>query len=121
MTDARTLVTRLAAGAREAGGAEVADARREVAAFLAGLGYEVETQPFRFSPDTLQAIPILGAGLGGLAVLMFPLLMLQVPEKAALGAWLLGVAAVAALAIGVGLGWLTPGSETREDANLIAR
>lgn len=119
--DARALVLRLAAGAREAGTPEAAVARAEVGAFLRGLGFEVEEQPFRFSTGALTAVPLLGAGLGALAILMLPLLVAQTHDKLALVAWLTGVGAVSALAIAVGLGTTTLGAEQREDANLIAR
>jgi hypothetical protein len=55
------------------------------------------------------------------ALLVLPLLVLPVWEKAALLVWLAGLAAVATLGIGVGLGWTTLGAPLREDANLIAR
>jgi hypothetical protein len=55
------------------------------------------------------------------ALLVLPLLVMPVGEKAALLVWLVGLAAVASLGIGVGLGWTTLGAPLREDANLVAR
>jgi hypothetical protein len=55
------------------------------------------------------------------ALLVLPLLVMPVWEKAALLVWLAGLAAVASLGIGVGLGWTTLGAPLREDANLLAR
>ena len=118
---ARSLVTALATGSREAGTPESAAARDAVAAFLHDLGYDVETQPFRFAPSVLHAGPIVGAGLGGVALLVLPLLVMPLWEKAALLVWLAGLAAVASIGLGVGLGWTTLGTALREDANLIAR
>lgn len=56
-----------------------------------------------------------------MALLVLPLLVMPVWEKAALLVWLAGLAAVASLGIGVGLGWTTLGAPLREDANLVAR
>jgi hypothetical protein len=117
---ARSLVAALAAGPREAGTPEAAAARDAIAAFLGDLGFEVETQRFRFAPSVLNAAPVIGAGLGGVALLMLPLLVLPVWDKAALVAWLVGLAAVASIGLGVGLGWTTLGAPLREDANLVA-
>lgn len=55
-----------------------------------------------------------------MALLVLPLLVMPVWEKAALLVWLVGLAAVASLGIGVGLGWTTLGAPLREDANLVA-
>jgi hypothetical protein len=118
---ARSLVAALAAGPREAGTPEAAAARDAVAAFLRDLGYEVETQRFRFAPSVLNAAPVIGAGLGGVSLLLLPLLVMPVWDKAALVVWLVGLAAVASIGIGVGLGWTTLGAPLREDANLMAR
>ena len=118
---ARSLVAALATGPREAGTPECAAARDAVSAFLHDLGYEVETQRFRFAPSVLNAGPVVGAGLGGVALLVLPLLVMPVWEKAALLVWLVGLAAVASIGLGIGLGWTTLGAPLREDANLVAR
>jgi len=117
---ARALVEALAAAPREAGTPAATAAREAIAEFLREQGYDVASQPFRFAPSVLHAAPILGAGLGAVALLVLPLLVLPVWEKAALIAWLAGVAAVATLGLGVGLGWTTLGAPLREDANLVA-
>jgi hypothetical protein len=106
---------------REAGTAGAAGARAVLADELTALGFEVEVQRFAFSPSSLNALPILGAGLGWLVLVTMPLLLLgAVPRWAALGAWLAGLAALLVLVRGVGLGWGARGTGLREDANLIA-
>ncbi|MCU0620301.1 MAG: M28 family metallopeptidase [Gemmatimonadales bacterium] len=121
MSRARALVDDLARRSREAGTPAAAAARDATAALLRDVGFEVESLPFRFAPSALTAVPIAGAGLGLLALLQFPLLVLPAWGKAALLAWLVGAAALATLALGVGLGWTTLGAPLREDANLVAR
>ena len=106
---------------REAGTAGAAGARAVLADELTALGFDVEVQRFAFSPSSLNALPILGAGLGWLVLVTMPLLLLgAVPRWAALGAWLAGLAALLVLVRGVGLGWGARGTGLREDANLIA-
>jgi peptidase M28-like protein len=106
---------------REAGTPEVARARELVATYLIGLGYTVVSQGFTFAPSSLRAFPIFGAGLGGLALLLWPLLASSgLPPWAALAAWISGLLALAIVATGVGLGWVHLGEGLREDANLIA-
>jgi Peptidase family M28 len=81
----------------------------------------VREQPFGFQPGALNALPILGAGLGWLTLLSLPLLLWPaVPRLAALVVWLIGAAALAAFGWGVGIGVPVPGAERREEANLIA-
>ena len=60
-----------------------AAARDAVAGFLRDLGYDVETQPFRFAPSVLTAAPLIGAGLGGVALLVLPLLVMPGGEGGA--------------------------------------
>ena len=107
---------------REAGTPGAAAARELVAAHLEALGYQVERQRFAFAPSSLNGFPVFGAGLGGLALLLLPLL--TGVRAARLGARLLvlagGLRAARVLAVGIGLGWLPLGGESREDANLIA-
>jgi len=106
---------------REAGTPEAAKARELVAAYLTGLGYTVVSQGFTFPPSSLRAFPIFGAGLGGLALVLFPFLASEsLPPWAALAVWMTGVLALAIMATGVGLGWVHLGEGLREDANLIA-
>lgn len=106
---------------REAGTPEAAEARLLLAAHLSGLGYDVETQRFAFAPSSLTAFPLFGAGLGWLAVVAIPLLLIPAaPAWAALTLWLAGLIALAAVARGIGLGAVGAGG-MREDANLIAR
>lgn len=121
MPSAREVIAAVVALPREAGTPEAAAARGLLAAHLAGLGYRLEEQRFGFPPSSLTAYPILGAGLGWLALMEFPLLTLaSVPSWFALAAWLAGLAALICLALGLGMGWTPPGTELREDANLIA-
>jgi hypothetical protein len=106
---------------REAGTPAGAAARELVAAHLEALGYRVERQRFAFAPSSLSGFPVFGAGLGGLALLLLPLLTGERAPGWA-GALVLagGLLLLALLAVGIGLGWLPLGGGTREDANLIA-
>lgn len=111
---------RILALPREAGTAEAEQARDIVATHLAAMGYRVTTQRFRFHPGSLLAFPMFGAGLGGLALVVLPFLTLPgVPSWGAAAVLLAGLAALALLAVGIGLGWLAVG-DVREDANLVA-
>jgi hypothetical protein len=106
---------------REAGTPEATTARAAVAAHLAGLGYKVTVQKFTFAPSSLRAFPLFGAGLGGLALILLPLLgSTRAPAWGALALWISGLLALLVMAAGVGLGWLQLGEPLREDANLIA-
>ena len=105
---------------REAGSAEAAEARALIGGELVRLGYDVETQRFAFSPRSLNAFPLAGAGLGWLAILEIPLLLLpSLPRWTALVIWIGGLAGLLAVAAGTGLGWGGK-VESREDATLIA-
>jgi hypothetical protein len=106
---------------REAGTPEAARARELVTAYLEALGYDVVTQGFTFAPSSLRAFPIFGAGLGWLALVLFPLLVFsRPPEWVALAVWVGGLAALIVVSTGIGLGWVSLGEPLREDANLIA-
>ncbi|HET9466053.1 MAG TPA: M28 family peptidase [Gemmatimonadales bacterium] len=106
---------------REAGTPQAAEARELVTAYLTGLGYTVVPQAFTFTPSSLLAFPIFGAGLGGLGLLLFPFLASTgLPDWSALAVWSTGLLALTAVALGVGLGWAPLGEGLREDANLIA-
>jgi Peptidase family M28 len=106
---------------REAGTPDAAKARELIADHLRRLGYKIEIQRFFFSPASLRAFPLFGAGLGGLAVILLPLLYShQAPPWAALALWAAGLAALLVLVSGVGLGWVALGESAREDANLVA-
>jgi hypothetical protein len=106
---------------REAGTPEAARARELVATYLTGLGYTVVSQGFTFAPSSLRAFPIFGAGLGGLALVLFLFLASdRLPSWIALAVWVSGLLALGIVATGVGLGWVHLGEGLREDANLIA-
>jgi hypothetical protein len=106
---------------REAGTPEAATARELVTGHLTALGYKVQVQKFSFTPASLRAFPIFGAGLGGLALVLFPFLAsTHLPAWAPLALWLPGLLALAVVAGGIGLGWVPLGEAPREDANLIA-
>ena len=106
---------------REAGSAGAAEAREILREALERLGYQVEIQRFRFSPRTLSAFPLAGAGLGWLALLQIPLLLMPaLPAWAALLVWIGGLGGLLAVTSGTALGWGQAG-ESREDATLIAR
>jgi hypothetical protein len=112
---------RVLALAREAGTPAAAAARDLVAAHLEALGYQVRCQRFAFAPSSLNGFPVFGAGLGGLALLLFPLLTGERAPGWAAGLVLAGgLLLLVVLAMGTGLGWLPLGGGTREDANLIA-
>ena len=114
-------MARVLALAREAGTPAAAAARDLVAAHLEGLGYRVDRQRFAFAPSSLNGFPVFGAGLGGLALLLLPLLTGErVPGWGAALVLAGGLLLLAVLAVGIGLGWLPLGGGTREDANLIA-
>jgi len=106
---------------REAGSTEAAEARDLLRNSLIALGYEVETVRFAFSPGTLNAFPLTGAGLGWLAILQIPLLLMPaLPRWGALLVWIGGLGGVLALSVGTALGWGAR-ADVREDATLVAR
>lgn len=106
---------------REAGTPGAGAARELVARYLTDLGFRVERQRFLFHPSSLNGFPVFGAGLGGLALLLFPALTgAWAPAWAAALLTAGGLAALAATAAGIGLGWMPLGDSPREDANLIA-
>lgn len=122
MDSLEQLSHRLLSLGREAGTPEAAAARDLVARHLQDLGYGVESQRFSFSPASLRAFPVFGAGLTGLALALLPLLYASSsPAWAALAAWCVGLLALLIVAGGIGLGWVSLGEAAREDANLIAR
>ena len=112
---------RLLAAPREAGTPAAAAARGIVAAHLEALGYRVEWQRFRFAPSAPLGLPVFGAGLGALGLLLLPALTGDaLPGWTALLLLGGGIATVGLLAVGVGIGWIPIGGAAREDANLIA-
>ena len=115
------MLARVLAIPREAGTPGAAEVRAILSAHLESLGYRVRSQRFSFHPRTLDAFPLFGIGLGGLALAVLPLLLMpSLPAGGALAVWLSGVSALGALVAGVGLGWTALGGEMREDANLVA-
>jgi len=106
---------------REAGTPESGEARAIVFSYLSQLGYRVTLQKFSFTPASLRAFPLFGAGLGGLALVLLPFLASAgLPAWAALAVWAAGVAGLSIIAAGAGLGWVPLGETPREDANVIA-
>ena len=63
---------RLLAAPREAGTPGAAAARDLVAAHLEALGYQIDRQRFRFAPSAPLGLPVFGAGLGALGLLLLP-------------------------------------------------
>lgn len=121
MENLQELTRQLLSFPREAGTPDAERARELIANHLRGLGYQVETQRFSFSPASLSAFPIFGAGVGGLALVLLPLLHFpSMPSWAAAAAWTMGLLALLIIVGGVGLGWVSLGERPREDANLIA-
>jgi hypothetical protein len=114
-------LNRVLALPREAGTPDAAIARDLVAEYLEALGYRVERQRFAFTPSALNGFPLFGAGLGGLGLLLLPLLSTDsAPGWAAAVLLTGGLALLLVIGFGVGAGWLPVGGERREDANLIA-
>lgn len=107
---------------REAGTPGAAAAREQLQAWLLEHGYRVHQQHFSFQPAVLGAFPLLGAGLGWLAILQLPLLLTaRFPGWLGPALWITGLLALGLLAWGIGTGVAVPGAERREDANLIVR
>ncbi|MFL5461535.1 MAG: M28 family peptidase [Gemmatimonadales bacterium] len=114
-------IRRVLSTSREAGTPESSEARAMVSSYLTQLGYTVTLQKFSFTPASLRAFPLFGAGLGGLALVLLPFLASTVPPQwAALAVWAVGITALSIIAAGAGLGWMPFGDSSREDANLIA-
>jgi Peptidase family M28 len=106
---------------REAGTPEAELARELVTRYLSDLGYRVQVQKFSFTPASLRAFPVFGAGLGGLALVLLPFLAsTHLPAWAPLALWVSGLLALAVVTCGIGLGWVPLGEPPREDANLLA-
>lgn len=121
MARPRELLRLLLDGHREAGTPAAAHARRLVADHLRSLDYLVVEQPFSFFPSSLNALPMVAAGLGWLTLIQIPLVTVPgAPSWAALAAWVLGLLALGVLVRGTALGWSSLGGGVREDANLIA-
>ena len=114
-------MARLLAAPREAGTPGAEAARELVAAHLEALGFRVERQRFSFVPSAPLALPVFGAGLGALGLLLFPALGgPAMPGWTAFLLFAIGLVLLAVLALGIGLGWVPVGGPPREDANLIA-
>ncbi len=118
---AREVFAALIALPREAGTPAATAARGLLIRHLTELGYQVREQRFNFQPSSLNAFPLLGAGLGWLTLLEIPLLLIgHLPGLLAPLVWGAGVLALGMLAWGIGTGVEVPGAERREDANLVA-
>ncbi len=110
------------ARSREAGTPGAAAAREQLQQWLVEHGYRVQQQQFSFQPAVLNAFPLLGAGLGWLAILQLPLLLTdRLPSWLGPVSWVAGLLALGLLAWGIGTGVAVPGAERRQDANLIVR
>ena len=121
MARPREVLALLLDAPREAGTPAAAHARRLVADHLRTLGYRVVEQPFSFFPSSLNALPMVAAGLGWLTLIQIPLATVAgAPAWGALAAWVVGLAALALLVRGTALGWSSLGGGVRQDANLIA-
>jgi hypothetical protein len=121
MTSAKELVSELVCGPREAGTDEAVKAREKIQGFLEQQGYQVQVQRFRFSTAGLLGFPVFGAGLGWLALLEFPLLVIaEFPAWSGIAILGSGLVALAMIALGLGMGWSSLGGDQREDANLVA-
>ncbi|HET8622726.1 MAG TPA: M28 family peptidase [Gemmatimonadales bacterium] len=87
------------------------------------LGFAVEVQPFHCTAAALVPLPLLGAGLGGLGLVLVPPLVLSGPPPwLAAALWAGGVVSLGLLATGAALGHVPAAwaGTTRKDANLIA-
>ncbi len=120
MPSPRELLNEILSTPREAGTPDTDRVRALLRQYLEGLGYRVEQQHFGFSPTTLLAFPLLGAGLGWLGLLELPLLVLPTSPGASSVVWFASLLALAALVYGLGMGWTPPATPLRHDANLIA-
>lgn len=121
MSNARELVAELVQASREAGTDEAVKAREKIQAFLERQGFQIQVQRFRFSTAGLLGFPVFGAGLGWLALLEIPLLIVaEFPGWSAIAILGPGLLALAMIALGLGLGWASVGGDQREDANLAA-
>ena len=121
MTALTDTMRRVLALPREAGTPAAAEARDLVAAHLEALGWSVERRPFAFHPSGMLGVPVFGAGLGGLALLLRPPLASgRAPAWAAALLLAGGLALLMVVAMGIGLGWLSLGGAPREDASLVA-
>jgi hypothetical protein len=122
-TEGRALAARILSLPRESGSPGLDQARALVADRLRELGFSVELQPFRCTAAALVPLPLIGAGLGWLALLVAPLLVLPTPPRwLALAVWAAGALSLGLFAAGAAAGhapagWIGP---TRDDANLIA-
>jgi Peptidase family M28 len=115
------IITQLLSLPREAGTPGADAARAIVNGHLSTLGYEVRLQRFTFAPASLNAFPVFGAGLGGLALAALPALLSQrLPVWSGLAVWVVGLVGLALVAAGIGLGWVTLDQGLREDANMVA-
>lgn len=115
------LVRQLVLESREAGTGEAVQARDKIQAFLEQQGYQVQVQRFRFSTAGLLGFPVFGAGLGWLALLEIPLLLIaEFPAWSGIAILGSGLIALAMIALGLGMGWSSVGGDQREDANLVA-
>jgi hypothetical protein len=120
---ADSFAARLLSLTRESGSPGLAEARALVTARLIRLGFAVEIQPFRCTAAALVPLPLIGSGLGWLALLLTPLLVLPAPPHwLALAVWLAGAASLGLLSAGAaaGHGPAAWAGAPRDDANLIA-
>src|SRR5215217_1180334 len=114
-------IRRVLSTSREAGTEEAGQARAIVSSYLSQLGYTVTLQKFSFTPSSVSAFPLFGSGLGGLALVLLPLLTSTAAAGwAAPAVWAAGLAGLSIVAAGVCLGSVPIGETPREDANLIA-
>lgn len=116
--DARGLVLDLVAHGREAGTREATDARKQVSRFLTECGYGVTEHPFHFNAGIYRVFPLAGGMLAMLALLQRFTLSASVPAWAALATLAIGIGLVALIA--VRLFAVEGGPHWRGDANLIA-
>jgi acetylornithine deacetylase/succinyl-diaminopimelate desuccinylase-like protein len=122
MTSLEQTMSQVLALTREAGTPGAAAARDLAAAHLEALGFRVERQRFAFTPSSLNGFPVFGAGLGGLGLLLLPLLTdARAPGWAAALVLAGGLLLLGVVAVGIGLGWLPLGGGSREEVNLVAR
>jgi hypothetical protein len=89
--------------------------------FLEARGFVVREEPFAFQPIAVEALPILGAGIGWLALLELPFLLLPSLSGGYGGAlWVAGLTALGTVVWAVATGARIPGAAVRQDANLLA-
>ena len=106
---------------RLTGSASLREVQAAVEHLLSEWGYDVRHHPFITSPVLLSALSVLGAGLGWLALILYPLFVLPLPGWTVGFIGISGLLLVAVVALGMASGKLPTASKCVEAVNLDAR